>query len=109
MKTIRSSQLTAIEDNLIDTHDFTKSTASNLYRLVFAEKVKSLPIKISDGELLTTLHKTGNTVYVTVINHFENERCFKLDLPGYKLSRTVYGTVEKIKPYDACIFEFTKE
>ena len=98
-----------IEDNLIDSHGFDRLPISNLYKFIFADTVKALPIKISDSDLLTTLHKAQDCAYVTVINHFGKDKSFKLSLDGYELSETLYGKPSEVKAYDACVFKFTKK
>ena len=98
-----------IEDNLIDTPNFTDSPLSDLYSLVFDSKIEALPIKISDRDLLTTLHKDSDAAYVTVINHFGNDKEFTLSLSGYELGDTIYGSLGRVRAYDACVFKFIKK
>jgi len=98
-----------IEDNLIDTHDFCGSSASDIYRYIFADIVEKLPVKISDADLLTTLHKNGDTAYVTVINHFDTEKSFSLSVDGYSVTKVLYGSENSVKPYDACVLKLKRK
>lgn len=98
-----------IEDNLIDTHDFISSSASDIYRYIFADIVEKLPVKISDTDLMTTLHKDGDTAYVTVINHFDTEKSFSLSVDGYNITDVLYGSENSIKPYDACVLKLRRK
>lgn len=97
-----------IEDNLIDMPNFEANPISTIYGKIFSDTVSALPLKVSDSELLTTLHKADGLAYVTVINHFENEKSFTLSLNGYELSEVLYGSNGSVKPYDACVLKFKK-
>ena len=97
-----------VEDTLVDTHSFVDTPIANLYSFIFSDKIAALPIKISDGELLTTLHNAKGESYVTVINHTDEKKDFTLTLDGHKLEEVLYGKKDSVEPYDACIFKFTK-
>ena len=77
--------------------------------MIFSDIVSSLPIKISDNTLLTTLHKSDDSAIVTVINHFEEKKDFTLELDGYVLSEALYGKPGAVNPYDACVLKFKKK
>ena len=94
---------------LIDTPDFTTASASELYRLIFKKKADALALKISDGDLLTTLHEGENEAFLTVINHFDGEKKFELSLDGYELCEEIYGSAKSVKAFDACVLKFKKK
>jgi hypothetical protein len=97
-----------IEDSLIDSHAFTENSLKDIYKVIFKDVIDALPVKISDEELLTTLHASLDEAYVTVINHFDKKKDFTLSLSGYELSEVIYGNKDSVNPFDACVFKFKK-
>jgi len=98
-----------IEDNLIDTPSAFDGDIAYLYTYIFADTVKSLPVKISDQTLLTTFHKDTDAAYVTVINHSEARKKFVLSIDGYEMEKCYYGNKNSVEGYDACVFRFIKK
>ena len=67
---------------------------------------KKHPITVANQNIAVTYHKTENGFIVVLINH-SDETC----KPEYvwnsngKIKKVHYGSMDEIKPYDACIFE----
>ncbi len=98
-----------IEDNLIDTPDAFTTGAAELYKKLFAERINKIPVKISDSELLTSLHEGDDYAIVTVINPTEKAKSFKLSLDGYRSPTVYHGSADSVCAYDAVILKFKKE
>lgn len=95
-----------LEDNLIDKHNAFGGNVHLIYEKLFGEYTKKHPITVANQNIAVTYHKTENGFIVVLINH-SDETC----KPEYvwnsngKIKKVHYGSMDEIKPYDACIFE----
>ena len=97
-----------LEDNLIDTLDAFGGNLHLVYKKLFGEYADSHPIKVFDKDIAVTYHRMGEKMIVVFINHSDKARKAEYSLDGgWEIKRTLYGSTDDIKPYDACVLEIS--
>lgn len=96
-----------IEDNLKDTHD-AFSSVDVLYKTVFEEKIKTLPVMAESDDCLWTLNEDENGSYMVLVNHSKTAKNPSLKLTGYEIEEVIYGSTDEIKAFDALILKLKK-
>ena len=99
-----------IEWNLVEKHNAFEGNTYAVYSELFADHIRRHPIEFSNKDIIATYHPTADGVFVVALNHYGEEKDFSVELKeGYSLSEIYYGSMGKIKPYDACVFKIVKK
>lgn len=95
-----------LEDNLIDKHNAFDGNIHFIYKKLFGDYTKRHPMTILNENIAVTYHRTENEVIAVLINH--SDKSCNLDYiwnGKWEIKKVYYGSLEEIKPYDACIIE----
>ena len=77
-----------------------------VYKKVFADYIENQPVKLSDEDLVFTYHPTDDGGYVVILNHFGEDKEFKITVKdSLCIEKVYYGDTNKIKAYDACVIK----
>ena len=99
-----------IEGNLLERHNAFDGNTHIVYRQLFADHINNCPVEISNKDIINTYHPTEDGGFVVAINYYDEDKDFSVSLKdGYLVDKVYYGDIEKIKPYDACVFKVVKK
>ena len=99
-----------IESNLLEKHNAFDGNIHCIYSELFADHINNCPVEISNKDIVSTYHPAEDGGFVVAINHYGEEKDFSVSLKdGYLVDKVYYGDIEKIKPYDACVFKVVKK
>ncbi len=99
-----------IEGNLLQRHNAFDGNIHCIYSELFADHINNCPVEISNKDIINTYHPTEDGGFVVAINYYGEDKDFSVSLKdGYSIDKVYYGDIEKIKPYDACVFKIVKK
>ncbi len=98
-----------LENNLVDIHNAFEGKTDVIYRKIFNEYVDSKPILVTNRELITTYHITDDGMYIVILNHYDQEKTFNLEIKeSYIIDKVCYGDIDKVGAFDSCVLKFRK-
>lgn len=99
-----------MEQVLMESQDAHNSGYYEIYRTVFAHKIKE---HIADSDCVRvgiTHHYTDDGAYIVMINYSGEDAHTSLTIkPGYETEKVICGDPYDIKPYDTCILKVRKK
>ena len=95
-----------LESGMADEENAFDSQRYKLYRDIFKEQLQSIEIVTENQNVAITRHKdrNGNIICVAINYSKEPQHPNFLLKKGIKINNVYYGDIEKINPFDACIF-----
>lgn len=96
-----------LERNLIGEHEGFSGHRHLIYRRLFDRHIASYPLHASgDGVVLTYHPREDGTGIAVILNHSEQPQALSLRLdPGLCIDSVLYGALEVLPPFDACVIQ----
>lgn len=95
-----------IEACLVGNHNAVHENTEKIYQTIFKDHIDALPAKVADNDIAVTYHPEKDGGYIVAINHSAKEKALNISLcNNLKIEKVIYGDIEIIKPYDACILK----
>lgn len=95
-----------IEACLVGNHNAVHENTEKIYQTIFKDHIDALPAKVADNDIAVTYHPEKDGGYIVAINHSAEEKALNISLcNNLKIEKVIYGDIEIIKPYDACILK----
>lgn len=93
-----------LENNLVDGYHSFDKNYHLIYKKLFENHIIDLPLTLRYENAVVTFHKNKNGVTAVIINHSDKVIDPQINLQnGFKISKVLYGEINKINPFDALI------